>query len=80
LETGRTHQIRVQTGSRGHPILGDELYGSRTTFGPPTTDPRERRIALLARSIVFRHPKSRETMRFEAPLPPEWQELDLANS
>jgi RluA family pseudouridine synthase len=80
LETGRTHQIRVQAGSRGHPILGDELYGSVTTFGPPTPDLRERRIALLARSIGFRHPKSREAMRFEAPLPPEWQELDLPRS
>src|SRR5207248_9973361 len=29
LETGRTHQIRVQCASRGHPLLGDELYGSR---------------------------------------------------
>ena len=34
LETGRTHQIRVQCASRGHPLLGDELYGSRVPFGP----------------------------------------------
>jgi RluA family pseudouridine synthase len=80
LETGRTHQIRVQAGSRGHPIFGDGLYGALTPFGPPTADIRERRIALLARSIQFRHPKSREPMRFEAPLPPEWRELDLPRS
>lgn len=28
LLTGRTHQIRVQLSSRGHPILGDRRYGS----------------------------------------------------
>jgi RluA family pseudouridine synthase len=77
LETGRTHQIRVQVGSRGHAILGDKLYGAVTPFGPATPDVRERRIALLARSIEFHHPKSREWMRFEAPLPPEWRELDV---
>lgn len=80
LETGRTHQIRVQTGSRSHAILGDALYGAVTPFGPATPDLRERRIALLARSIEFLHPKSRESMRFRASLPPEWRELDLSGS
>jgi RluA family pseudouridine synthase len=75
LETGRTHQIRVQAGSRGHPLLGDDLYGATEPFGPPTADPRERRIALLARGLEFRHPKTREPMQFEARLPPEWREL-----
>ncbi|MBR3218432.1 MAG: RNA pseudouridine synthase, partial [Thermoguttaceae bacterium] len=36
LETGRTHQIRLQTSSRGFPILGDTLYGSAAAFGPST--------------------------------------------
>ena len=31
LETGRTHQIRVHMTSIGHPLLGDEVYGSRKT-------------------------------------------------
>ena len=27
LKTGRTHQLRVHLGHRGHPVLGDPLYG-----------------------------------------------------
>jgi RluA family pseudouridine synthase len=75
LETGRMHQIRVQAGSRRHAILGDELYGSAVPFGPPSADPRERRIALLARTLEFRHPKTREPIRVVAPCPAEWQQL-----
>jgi len=37
LETGRMHQIRVQTATRGHPILGDSQYGSPTEFLHPMT-------------------------------------------
>jgi 23S rRNA pseudouridine1911/1915/1917 synthase len=77
LETGRTHQISVQTGSRGHAVLGDELYGSPQAFGPQTEDLRERRIALFARRLEFRHPKTREPMGFESPLPADWHDFGL---
>ncbi len=76
LETGRTHQIRVQTAFRGHPILGDWLYGATTPFGPDTDDQRQRWIALHARHIAFHHPMSREPVRVTAPLLEPWRGLE----
>ena len=72
LETGRMHQIRVQAASRGLPIWGDEMYGSNVSFGPPSDEPRERWIALHASELGFQHPKSRENLRYIAPLPACW--------
>jgi 23S rRNA pseudouridine1911/1915/1917 synthase len=77
LETGRTHQIRVQCARRGHPLLGDELYGSREPFGPWNDDERQRLIALHARSLSFRHPTTREPVTFVAPLPPPWRDAGI---
>ncbi len=70
LETGRTHQIRLQASSHGHPLLGDSLYGSRTPFGPDTPDERARWIALHARSLSFVHPVTKERVSISAP--PSW--------
>jgi RluA family pseudouridine synthase len=72
LETGRTHQIRVQCATRGHPLLGDELYGSTIPFGPWHDDERERLIALHARTLRFRHPTTRDDILAVAPLPATW--------
>jgi len=77
LETGRTHQIRVQAASRGHPVLGDLQYGSRFPFGPSCEDERQRVIALHARSIAFFHPTSKEPMTVEAPTGEAWEGLEL---
>ena len=60
LETGRTHQIRVQAASRGHPVLGDKQYGSTVAFGPQFEDERLHAIALHARSLTFRDPETRQ--------------------
>lgn len=71
-QTGRMHQLRVQSALRGHPILGDLQYGSDCDFGPPSDDPRERLIALHARRLTIRHPFTDEELTFEAPLPGYW--------
>ncbi len=77
LETGRTHQIRVQAATRGHAVLGDSQYGSAQPFGPPCDDPRNRAIALHARNLGFRHPMRDEQVSVEAPLPEYWSTLEL---
>lgn len=78
LETGRTHQVRVQAASRGHPVLGDALYGSSIPFGPQHADERLRGIALHARSLQFVHPNSRLPVHAIAPVPPAWHVLGVA--
>ena len=65
LETGRTHQIRVHLAAIGHPVLGDELYGGRSSFNI------ENRLALHAQMLTFLHPKTKNLMNFESPLPAE---------
>jgi len=72
LQTGRTHQIRVQTSARGYPICGDFQYGAVTSFGPRREDPRNRWIALHARSLTFRHPMTRLRESVTAPLTAAW--------
>ncbi len=65
LETGRSHQIRVQAAACGFPLLGDTKYGSNKF--PPSRE--FGRPALHSCALSFPHPMSGETMRFEAPLP-----------
>ena len=72
LETGRTHQIRLQAGTRGIPVLGDSLYGSRQAYGPQTDDVRLRWIALWARELRFRDPATGELHHVTAPTPEYW--------
>ena len=77
LETGRTHQIRVQGGSRGHAVLGDQQYGSTTLFGEQHPEPRDRAIALHARHLGFRHPMTGDAVDVVAPLARDWKGLNL---
>jgi len=85
LETGRTHQIRVHMAHIGHPLVGDADYGGafRTKANRLPDAVRETvnafsRQALHAFLLVFEHPTSGETLRFEAELPADMEELRRA--
>ncbi len=80
LETGRTHQVRVQAASRGFPILGDAHYGSTIAFGPQDGDERLRAIALHARRLKFFHPTTRAEITIDAAPPASWNEVGLESS
>ncbi len=71
--TGRMHQLRVQSAWRGHPVIGDVTYGSTRTFGQPAELPRDRVIALHARSLRFTHPFTQKEVTCIAPPPEYWE-------
>jgi 23S rRNA pseudouridine1911/1915/1917 synthase len=75
IDTGRTHQIRVHLAHKGHPIVGDSVYGGsriKNLQGRIFEAAREmQRPFLHSRRIQFHHPKSGELLSFTAPLPPE---------
>lgn len=76
-QTGRMHQIRIQSALHGHPLFGDELYGSTRSFGPAVELPRDRLIALHARSLTFLHPIRYEPITLTAALPAIWRDLGI---
>lgn len=61
LETGRSHQIRVQLSNFGYPLYGDNKYNKNAKVGE--------QIALFAKSIEFVHPTTKEKIYFELELP-----------
>jgi len=58
IETGRTHQIRLHLSHIGYPIIGDELYGSRTKSKRILLHAFS--ISLLGYSFTAREPKDIE--------------------
>jgi 23S rRNA pseudouridine955/2504/2580 synthase len=73
-KTGRTHQIRVHAAWLGHPIVGDARYGL-AEVNKAFHGKGYKRMFLHARELVFEHPATGKPIRFEAPLPPQLQEL-----
>ncbi len=62
LETGRTHQIRVQFASRRHPLLGDKKYGARIPYHG---------LSLWCRTISFADPDTGAAVSYDAVMPEE---------
>lgn len=79
--TGRTHQIRVHLGSVGCPVLADKVYGGRDQFklsdivsnlAPEKDEELLTRHALHAHRLRFLHPRRKQIVEAEAPLPAEF--------
>jgi 23S rRNA pseudouridine1911/1915/1917 synthase len=79
IETGRTHQIRVHLAQKGHPVVGDSLYGTNRIRSLPADllqAARElHRPFLHSHRLEFRHPSSGKLLYFESALPPELQQF-----
>jgi RluA family pseudouridine synthase len=67
LETGRKHQIRVQCQMAGHPVVGDQRYGS--------VENPLKRLCLHACTLGFKHPFTGKSVKFTSPLPGIFQAL-----
>jgi len=74
LRTGRTHQIRVQFGSRGHYVIGDLIYGKKQNkfyedYG----------MLLFSKKLAFKNPLNDKYMEFEIPLPERFHKFITDN-
>ena len=69
LETGRTNQIRVHLASKGCPVVGDRKYGHGNESSPLD------RLCLHAKVLAFIHPVTEKTIRFESPVPKEFNRV-----
>jgi 23S rRNA pseudouridine1911/1915/1917 synthase len=76
LETGRTHQIRVHCAQMGHPLIADPLYGSGLEKQLEIKSKGKLRLKaagqmLQAVQLAFKHPISRDDLKFSIDLEPE---------
>ncbi len=69
LLTGRTHQIRVHMDYIHHPVIGDPMYGKGNCVL------YDKGQLLHAYQLTFKHPKTKELVTFQAPLPKEFQDI-----
>jgi tRNA pseudouridine32 synthase/23S rRNA pseudouridine746 synthase len=61
--TGRSHQLRVHMEAMGHPIVGDDFYGTPASFA------KAERLMLHACRIELDHPETGEPLRIDCPPP-----------
>ena len=73
IKTGRTHQIRVHMSAYGHPIVGDDLYGTKKTR-IKNRKLELGRIFLFARKLTFTN-LAGEEKSYEVDMPSELQEF-----
>jgi 23S rRNA pseudouridine1911/1915/1917 synthase len=74
IHTGRTHQVRVHFQFIGHPLVGDATYGARQNIRlKELTNYAAPRVMLHARELSFVHPRTKKTVKFEAPLPADFR-------
>jgi 23S rRNA pseudouridine1911/1915/1917 synthase len=80
-ETGRFHQIRVQFGGRGCPVVGDVLYGATSSIDVEEagwvddgSEAAPTPIALHSRKLELPHPIRFEPISALAPAPHYWTE------
>lgn len=70
LETGRSHQIRIQMSNIGHPIAGDMKYGQKGQKGFTNN------LALWSYNLSFRHPIKNENLKLIS-IPPKFYPWDI---
>ena len=81
LETGRTHQIRVQMSNKGNPVLGDKIYGGQKIKFKNIDSELEKKIksfnrqALHAKYLEFFHPRNGNIVKYEASQPDDFKKL-----
>jgi len=81
LETGRTHQIRVQMAHKGNPVLGDKIYGGQKLKFKNINLELEKKIksfnrqALHAKYLEFFHPKKGNIVKYQANQPEDFKNL-----